>query len=117
MTVDVERHDDAGVPQARLDRLGWQLQATIRLLIDAPRGIKMAQSVQPAVLGPGLTTDHAGSEQGREKVFLHHVGIMLDRADTGREYQVFRTLRTLQLPLPQRVDDHIANRNGPRTGG
>ena len=75
----------------------------------------MPEGVRP-VFGLAVTDD-AGRDLYRVPNLLHDIGMIFDRADAGREYEIFDPLRALQFPFAQCVHNHVANRDGPRAGG
>jgi hypothetical protein len=112
MAIGVERRGDRRVSEPLLDDLGRQLKAAILAAIDAPRGIEVKQRMQVGVFRVALGRDDASLDLGWLEAAMDDVRVVLDVALASRENQVALAFRAGKLPLPERVGEELAERDG-----
>ena len=89
--------------EPRLNHLERQFEPAVGAAVDTPRGVEMAQRVQPAILGAAVRLDYTGRDLGRLERTPDDVGESGRLAGQVGEGEIERARRTSELPLAQRV--------------
>src|SRR5262245_49440864 len=104
VAVGVRRHLDRGMTEPRLHDLQRQFEPAVEASVDAPRGVEMAEAVEPGVFRAAVSIDNTGLDQRRKQAMPGHVVIALDMTLGVGEHET--RIATRETVLPQRIDYH-----------
>jgi hypothetical protein len=112
MPVDIRRHLNRGVTEPRLHHLERHFEPAVGAAVDAPGGVKVAQGVEPAVLGAPLSVNHAGCDLSWMKRPPDDVLESVRSTSLIGEREIEVAPGTGELPFTQHIHEQGWQRNG-----
>jgi hypothetical protein len=113
--IGVRAHLNRSVTEPRLHHLERQFEPAVDAPVDAPRGVEVAQRVQPSVLGVAIGIGDAGLLHQRDETTFDDAGVIVDVAGVVGEDEILFALRAGETMLAQYVHHHRKQRHAALT--